>query len=122
MTLSASQTDVINYLDSLIKLETPSYNIPESIEVAIDPEIVTPVEGNGTKETPLVLEVNENTTAQSIQEMLEAFKATTIRVKLLTTKSAVLTYGVELTMSEEVVYLTLQVKEGQTDVVDYLNE
>lgn len=98
--------------------ETPSYVIPEALKDVIDTTVMTPVSGDGTKETPLEIEISEQASVESIKKLVSGYKVTG---KLRGTRSG-LVYDLALTNDANTYYLTLAVPTNNVDVVNYLNQ
>ena len=100
--------------------EQPEYTIPDSIKDLIDENIVLILSGNGTKDTPLVLQVLDSTDASELQSMIESFKGYTVIVERQVHRSNV-TYSITLNNEKETHYLVMTVSEIQTEVINYLD-
>ena len=50
--------------------------IPESLKEVIDTDVLKPITGNATQENPLVLEVSEEATVQSIKDLIKGYEVT----------------------------------------------
>ena len=103
--------------------EVPEYSIPDSILGAINTAVIKPMTGNGSVESPLMLNAS-SATLTDVEEMINGFQGYTVKVTLLAEASNEFQYSIQLipnTRSGETISLILTVSKSQTEVVNYLN-
>lgn len=103
--------------------EIPEYVIPEGILGSINTDVIKPTTGNGTIESPLILNAS-TATLSDVKEMINGFEGYTIKITLLAEASNELQYAIRLipnTRNGETISLILTVSKTQAEVVDYLN-
>ncbi len=91
--------------------------IPSELQGQLDTSYLLPVEGDGTKESPLVIEVNSDVNDEKAKEALETlFAGYEIKVEL---KDGL--YNVNLIKQEVSHFLTFNIAESKQEVIAYLN-
>ena len=128
---------IIDYLDSLVNQPgdggegnpdqpgdgednesgNSDYSIPEGLKAVLDTNYLLPVKGDGSKETPLQLEVKgETDQAKALKAMKALFKGYDVAV----TKNGKV-YSVVLYDKHDCYYLTVTVDETSQDIIKYLD-
>ena len=112
--------DEINYIWQDNKMHTVkalAYSIPEGLQAYLDLNYLLPLEGDGSEQTPLHVQisadVNHDQALSVIQTLFDTFDVTVVKNEL--------TYLMTLSGEGEKYYLKLSVHETLEAIIDYLD-
>ena len=82
-------------------------NVPQSLKDKIDTGVLLPVSGDATKENPLVLQVADNATVESIKKLIDGYEV----IVTIANARQEITYNLILKNAQDTHYLSLMVSQ-----------